>query len=84
MGLLASPYMAVHFYYWAEEFGRGNRRDLINPLQWDFTSSPTLTHVTKWDSSIENFAGNLVVFIDDLQPQGCISKRLGPFADKSS
>jgi hypothetical protein len=75
MGLKPSPYMAVHFYSWAEDFRRGNHHDLINPLQWDFvklnllgdpTYDPTLPRVMKWDSPIKNIAGNLVAFIDDL------------------
>jgi hypothetical protein len=79
MGLKPSPYMAVRFYYWAEEFGRGNRRDLTNPLRWDFiklnllgdpTYDPTLPRVMKWDSSIKNIAGDLVAFIDDLRASG--------------
>jgi hypothetical protein len=32
MGLKPSPYMAVRFYYFAEEFARSNRRAKSNPL----------------------------------------------------
>jgi hypothetical protein len=35
MGLRPSPYMAIRFYYWAEEFARGNPRDRKNQLRWD-------------------------------------------------
>ena len=35
MGLTPSPYMAVRFYYFAEEFARGNRLDPLNALKWD-------------------------------------------------
>ena len=33
MGLRPSPYMAIRFYYWAEEFARGNPRDKKNHLR---------------------------------------------------
>ena len=32
MGMKPSPYNAVRFYYWGEEFSRGNLRDLTNPF----------------------------------------------------
>jgi hypothetical protein len=35
MGFKPSPYYSTRFYYWAEEFARGNRRDKTNPLRWD-------------------------------------------------
>ena len=35
MGFRPSPYYAVRFYHWAEEFARGNRREKGNLLRWD-------------------------------------------------
>jgi hypothetical protein len=35
IGLRPSPYMAIRFYYWAEEFARGNPRDKESHLRWD-------------------------------------------------
>lgn len=35
MDLRQSPYMAISFYYWAEELARGNWRDKKNQLMWD-------------------------------------------------
>ncbi|KAI2511897.1 hypothetical protein MHU86_2413 [Fragilaria crotonensis] len=32
MGMRPSPYNAVRFYYWAEEFAKGNLRDVSNPF----------------------------------------------------
>jgi hypothetical protein len=79
MGLKPSPYMAVCFYYLAKEFGRGNQRAKGNPLWFDWVCSnlpghweydPTLPRVMKWDEPINNIAGDLVAFIDDLSASG--------------
>jgi hypothetical protein len=35
MGLRPSPYMAIRFYYWAEEFARGKPKDKKNHLRCD-------------------------------------------------
>jgi hypothetical protein len=76
MGLKPSPYMAVRFYYLAEEFAKGNRRDKDNPLRWDRVElnlpgdpayDPTLPRVMKWDESINKIAGDIVAFVDDLR-----------------
>jgi hypothetical protein len=45
MGFRPSPYYAVRLYYWAEEFARGNPRQISNPLRWeevrlDLTGNP--------------------------------------------
>jgi hypothetical protein len=74
MGLKPSPFMAIQFHYWTEEFARGNRREKNNPLRWDHvklslpgdpTYDPTLPRIMKWDSTIENIAGDIVAFVDD-------------------
>jgi hypothetical protein len=80
MGLKPSPFMAVRFYYWAEEFAKGNRREKGNPLRWDFiklnlpgdpTYDPTQPRVMKWDLAIANIAGDVVAFVDNLRASGC-------------
>ena len=79
MGLKPSPYMAIRFYYLAEEFVRGARHQRDNPLWWDRVRlnlpgdpayDPTLPRVMKWDGLIENIAGDVVAFVDDLQASG--------------
>jgi hypothetical protein len=58
MGLKPSPYMAVHFYYLAEEFARGDRRASENSLRWDSVKlnlpgnpfyDPSQPRVMKWN-----------------------------------
>ena len=79
MGFRPSPYYAVRFYHWAEEFARGNRREKGNPLRWDEVRlnlpgasafNPTLPRVMKWDLSIDNIAGDITTFVDDLRASG--------------
>jgi hypothetical protein len=79
MGFRPSPYYSVRFYYWAEELVRGDRRDLKNPLRWDRiilnllgspTYDPTLPGVMKWCEVINNIAGDLIAFVDDLRCTG--------------
>jgi hypothetical protein len=79
MGLKPSPFMAVRFYYLAEEFVRGNRRDKNNALRWDYVKfnlpgdpkfDITQPRVMKWDSSIGKIAGDIVAFVDDLRASG--------------
>jgi hypothetical protein len=80
MGFTPSPYYAVRFYYWAEEFCRGNRTEFLNPLRWDEvrlnlpgseTFDPTLPRVMKWDLQIDNIAGDVLTFVDDSRASGC-------------
>jgi hypothetical protein len=80
MGFRPSPYYATRFQYWAEEFARGNRLDKTNPLRWDEVRlnlpgdksfDPTLPRVMKWDLDIDNIAGDLLTFVDDLRASGC-------------
>ena len=79
MGFKPSPYWAVRFYYLAEEFARGNRWDKDNPLRWDRVIlnlpgakdfNPALPWVMKWNALIENIAGDIVAFVDDLRISG--------------
>jgi hypothetical protein len=75
MGFKPSPYMAVRFYYLAEEFARGNRLEKENPMRWDFVKLnfpgdpayyPPDPRVIRWDLFIENIAGDTVAVVDDL------------------
>jgi hypothetical protein len=79
MGFKPSPYMAVRFYYWAEEFARGNRRHKSNALRWDHivlnlpgdpSYDPTQPRVMKGDADIKNIAGDIVAYVDDLRASG--------------
>jgi hypothetical protein len=79
MDFKPSPYYSTRFYYWAEEFARGNRRDKENPLRWDEARlnlpgdkafDPTLPRVMKWDRDIDNIAGDVLTFVDDLRASG--------------
>ena len=79
MGFRPSPYWSVRFYYLAEEFVRGNRLDAENPLRWDFVIlnlpgdpdyDPSMPRVFKWNSKINNIAGDIIAFVDDLRATG--------------
>jgi hypothetical protein len=50
MGCKPSPYVAVHFYYWAEEFARGFHGDPETFLRWDWVVL-NLNHVMVFASS---------------------------------
>ena len=76
MGLKPSPNYSTRFYYWAEEFTRGNQADKDNILRWDEgrlnligdkAFNPTLPRVMKWDCDINNIAGDMLTFVDDLR-----------------
>jgi hypothetical protein len=78
-GFKPSPYYSTRFYYWAEEFARGNQRDKTNPLRWDEVRlnlpgdkafDPTLPRVMKWDFAIDNVAGDVLTFVDDSRASG--------------
>jgi hypothetical protein len=79
MGAKPSPYCAVAFYYYAEEFVRGNRTCPNNPLRWhqvklnlpgDPKFDPTLPRVMKWDNILQTIAGDMIAFVDDLRASG--------------
>lgn len=76
MGARPSPYIAVLYYYIADELIRGNHLDVNNPFYWDQvqlnlpgTSSfdPTKPRVMKIDSRFLRIAADLVTYIDDLR-----------------
>jgi hypothetical protein len=79
MGFKPSPFYSTRFYYWAEEFARGDRREETNPLRWDEVHlnlpgspsfDPTLPRVMKWDRLIDNIAGDVLTFVDDSRASG--------------
>jgi hypothetical protein len=79
MGLTPSPYMAMTFYYFADEFARGNRLDPNNSLKWDSIIldlsgdplfDPTLLWVMKWDLAAKKIAGDILAFVDNLHALG--------------
>jgi hypothetical protein len=79
MGCRPSPFFAIRFYYWAEEFARGHHLDPDNKLRWDEIRlnlpgdpkyDPSLPSVMKWDALLEKIAGNILAFVDDLRASG--------------
>jgi hypothetical protein len=79
MGAKPSPYIAVQYYYLAEEFVRGYHLDSNNPFFWDTVIlnlpgsadyDPTRPRVIKWDSVHKRIAADLVAYIDDLRASG--------------
>ena len=79
MGTLPSPYMSIRFFYWAEEFVRGNRMDPANALGWDKVKlncpgspdfDPTSARVMKWRSDVERVANDIITFVDDVRASG--------------
>ena len=84
MGMRASPYNAVRYYYWAEEFAKGNLRDTSNPFGFDqvvlnlpgMESYDTLKpKLTKWNSKSMSMSGDLVTFVDDVRLIGSSKER---------
>jgi hypothetical protein len=79
MGCKPSPFFAVRFYYWAEEFARGEHSDPKNALRWDCIKlnlpgdpayNPTKPRVMKWDDILQKIAGDILGFVDDLRASG--------------
>jgi hypothetical protein len=79
MGCKPSPFFAVRFYYWAEEFARGKHSDPKNYMRWDLIKlnlpgdpryNLTKPRVMKWDDSLQKIAGDIVGFVDDLRASG--------------
>ena len=78
-GMRPSPFFTVRFYYWAEEFARGDRNARSNSLRWDRVIlnlpgdpafDPTRPWVMKWDDTFNRLAGDILAFIDDLRASG--------------
>ena len=80
MGMKPSPFIAVRFYYWGEEFALGNLRESSNPFgfncvvlnlpgmdSYDTTRKPK---IMKWNSVIGCMAGDVITFVDDVRMTG--------------
>jgi hypothetical protein len=79
MGCKPSPFFSVRFFYWAEEFARGNPADKKNCLRFDriilnlpgdSCFDPTKPRVMKWDDVVERIALDLLSFVDNLRASG--------------
>ena len=78
-GWRQSPELSETYYYLAEEFIRGERMALDNPLRWDEIKlnligtadfDPSLPNVYKWDNVSKRISGDLIAFVDDLRAIG--------------
>ena len=79
MGMKPSPYLAVRYYYWAEELARGNPSTPTNPMHYSRvilnlpgmpSYDPTLPHVMKWNDEVGLIAGDFITFVDDTRVCG--------------
>ena len=79
MGMKSSPYNAVRYFYWAEEFSRGNPLDAGNALRYDRVIlnlpgmpdfDPSKPNVMKWNDTVDRLAGDIITFVDDLRASG--------------
>ena len=74
MGMRPSPYNAVRYYYWGEEFARGDRSTPTNPMGYDEIRlnlpgmseyDPTLPKVMKWSTLTNTIAADVITFVND-------------------
>ena len=79
MGMKSSPYNAVRYFYWAEEFARGNPAEVNNALRYNKVVfnlpgmegyDPSLPNIMKMNDLVDRIAGNVVTFVDDLRGSG--------------
>ncbi len=79
MGMRPSPYIAVRYYYWGEEFARGNPSRTDNPMGYDCIRlnlpgmsqfDPMLPKVMKWRTEAGVLAGDVITFVDDVRITG--------------
>ena len=83
MGMRPSPYNAVRYYYWGEEFVRGDPRSAQNPMRYDRVRlnlpcmpeyDPLLPKVMKWNDLANEgrgaVSGDVVTFVDDVRISG--------------
>ena len=79
MGMRPSPYAAVRYYYWGEEFARGDPSEDNNPMGYDRVRlnlpgmdgyDPKWPKVMKWNSRLDNIAGDVITFVDDVRMTG--------------
>ena len=80
MGMRSSPYNAVRYYYWGEEFARGDPSLEYNPMGYNSVrlNLPGMDHydlmllkIMKWWSKLGVVAGDVVTFVDDVRITGC-------------
>jgi len=88
MGLRPSPEWSCRFYYLAEEFIRGNEKEIENPLRWDKVIlnlignsdfNPALPNVFKWNDKAQRMAGEIKAMI--FGPWVGLSSMLGELPD---
>ena len=79
MGFKQSPEIACRYFYLAEEFIRGNHKEVNNPLRWDSIKlnligdknfNPAFPNVYKWDERKKRISGDLIAYVDDLRSIG--------------
>jgi hypothetical protein len=79
MGCRPSPYNAVRYFYWGEEFARGNPFAENNALRYDRVIlnlpgmsdfDPSKPNVMKWNDLVDRLAGDILTFVDDLRAAG--------------
>jgi hypothetical protein len=79
MGMKPSPYNSVRYFYWGEEFARGNPIAKNNALRYDRVIlnlpgmedfEPAKPNVMKWNDEVDRLAGDLVTFVDDVRTSG--------------
>ena len=70
MGMKPSPNNAVRFYYWGEEFAKGDLRDCSNPFGFDSVRlnllgmddyDPTKPKLMQWNGVEKAMTGDVIV-----------------------
>jgi hypothetical protein len=79
MGMRPLPYISVCYFYWAEEFARGDPREEGNALRYDrvvlnlpgmLDFDPSKPNVMKWNDHANKLAGGIITFVDGLRASG--------------
>ena len=79
MGMKSSPYNSVRYFYWGEEFARGDPLAEGNALRYDRVIlnlpgmadfDPSKPNVMKWNDIVDRLAGDIITFVDDLRASG--------------
>ena len=79
MGMKSSPYNSVRYFYWAEEFSRGDPLEEGNALRCDrvILNLPGMpdfdlakSNVVKWNDTTGCLAGDIITLVDDLCASG--------------
>ena len=78
-GMQPSPYNTVRYYYWGEEFARGNPVLTDNPMGYDCIRlnlpgtdlfDPLLPKLMKWKTTLGVVAGDVLTFVDNVRITG--------------